>query len=330
MKRRALAALLAALALAQGPPAAAFYSKRTAGAAGADFLKIHADARSAGMGGAVAAAADDASAPFWNPAALAGVRRRALTATHGFYFREVFYDFIGYAQSIRRETELQSGFARQEGPDWGALGVTLLYLNAGGVSAVDKTGNATGERFAPQDVAVQFAWGAAYGRFDAGFGFKFIRTSLLDSASAMAGDVGVRAHFLTRTQHPLTLAVSARNLGTELDFGGGEGSPLPMEVRFGAAYWVNYQFLLALDAVAPKDNDPYAAAGAEYTYPIRRDLAAVVRGGYHLRGSASNLETLAGLTLGFGMIYQTTSIDYAWEPVGLLGDIHRFGMSWRF
>ena len=65
MRARATAVLVCLLAiLAASPASATKYA--------AEFLKIQVGARALGMGGAFTAVADDASAPWWNPAGKIG------------------------------------------------------------------------------------------------------------------------------------------------------------------------------------------------------------------------------------------------------------------
>ena len=86
------------------------------GSSGGAFLKLGADARAAGMGGAVRAAVDDATAIYWNPAGLAGLRYRHATMSHGAAYQSTFHEFIAYAQPIESKFGRQSGRERDLRP----------------------------------------------------------------------------------------------------------------------------------------------------------------------------------------------------------------------
>ncbi len=67
-----------------------------------EFLKIGVGARAAALGNAVTAWSDDATAAYWNPAALGLLtRRHQVSAMHSEYFAGVAkYDYLGYATRI--------------------------------------------------------------------------------------------------------------------------------------------------------------------------------------------------------------------------------------
>ena len=83
----ALAGLLLTLVLAS-PAAATKYA--------AEFLKIQVGARALGMGGAFTAVADDATAPYWNPAGMIYLPYREVLPQHSEKFGSlVNHDYIG-------------------------------------------------------------------------------------------------------------------------------------------------------------------------------------------------------------------------------------------
>ena len=90
-------ALTATLALAGAvcvPEAGAAFNNNDAGTSAAQFLKLGADARSAGMGQAARALCEDANAVYWNPAGLAALSYRQTTLTHAAYYQSTFYEFL--------------------------------------------------------------------------------------------------------------------------------------------------------------------------------------------------------------------------------------------
>ncbi len=92
--RRAGFLLLLGLALLPPAPASA---TRYAG----EFLRIGVGARALGMGSAFAGLADDGTAAFWNPAGLATLGARQVTAMHAEQFGSIVqYDFLSYTTPL--------------------------------------------------------------------------------------------------------------------------------------------------------------------------------------------------------------------------------------
>src|SRR6187431_2044263 len=73
--------------------------------AGAASLQIEPSARANGMGKAQVGIVDDATASWWNPAALAFMDDRQVTLMHSQLVPgladDVFYEFFGYASKIK-------------------------------------------------------------------------------------------------------------------------------------------------------------------------------------------------------------------------------------
>ncbi|MDH5174640.1 MAG: PorV/PorQ family protein, partial [Elusimicrobiota bacterium] len=82
---------------------AGIFSKEKVGTTGATFLKIEAGARPVAMGGAFVAVADDANTTYWNPAGLALLEEREITAMHNEWLEGMRYEFLGYVQPIKSE-----------------------------------------------------------------------------------------------------------------------------------------------------------------------------------------------------------------------------------
>lgn len=325
------AALLAALLCAAPPGArAATYGSRQAGTSGGQFLTLGADARAAGMGNAVAASADDATAIYWNPADLAGLHYRHATFTHSASYQSTFHDFLAYAQPI--EARRGAGRERDLVPDQlGTLGASLLYQNAGRLAEVDNAGVATGGSFTPQDLALTVGWGAELARgLDAGVAVKYVSSQIEASAATGAADFGARFRAqIPGTQVGYALSAALRNVGGPLKFRDAS-DPLPTSVVIGQALRPLRSLTVELDVTAPRDGSPYVSVGAEWRAPMTQGLTASLRAGYDGRLSSSDVGGAAGLAFGGGLGFERLGFDYAWTPAGGLGDVQRLTLSYRF
>ncbi|MFI5347533.1 MAG: PorV/PorQ family protein [Elusimicrobiota bacterium] len=327
MKSLLLAVLLAA---APSAPAWAAFGARQAGTSGAPFLNQGADARAAGMGNAVSASADDASATYWNPADLAGLHYRHAMLTHTASYKSTFYDFLAYAHPV----EIRRGSERERDllPDQlGTIGACLLYQNAGSLSEVDNTGTPTGQSFTPQDFAVSLGWGAELARgLDAGIAVKYVTSKIQASASTGAVDFGARWRAtIPGTEFGYTLSADARNVGGQLKFHD-ESDPLPLIVVVGQALHPFRALTLEFDYNAPRDAAAYPSFGVEWRAPMTEGLTAALRAGYDGRVKKSDLGGTTGITFGGGLGFQRFGFDYAWSPAGDLGSTQRLSLSYRF
>lgn len=71
-----------------------------------EFLAIGVGARALGMSNAMTSVADDATAAYWNPAALTDIEyRHQFSFQHAAYFAGVAnYDYVGYARAIDKNS----------------------------------------------------------------------------------------------------------------------------------------------------------------------------------------------------------------------------------
>jgi hypothetical protein len=291
--------LLAAL----GAEAANFGSSAV-GTTAAGFLDLGAGARAVGMGGAYSAAADEATALYWNPAAMTQVQSRSVTLMHAAYIASSFYDYGSYVQNTGK---------------YGAFGVGLQYFSFGSVNETDENFNSIGT-VTPYDLAASAGYAYKFGTgFALGLAGKFIQSKLADTAQTEAADFGMLSpRFLDGR---LRLAVTAQNLGGVLKYDQ-VAEPLPMAFKAGASFFITPKWLAALDAGAPKGGSPYVNAGTEYFLAAGEAWWFAGRAGFSSQDDSPSA--------GIGVGCKGMSVDYAFVPYNYLGDVHRISLTFNF
>jgi hypothetical protein len=270
-----------------------------------DFLFLDANARPAALGGACTALAADASSLLYNPAGLARVTSHDVTFMHNAYMQGIDQEYAAYASP--------------EG--WSS---NLNYLSFGDVQKTtlsNPDGTGLGET-----TLTDLAFGAGYGfplsaSLSAGVGVKYIRETIDDvTEKGFALDAG--GLYEVSALRGLSLGLVLQNF--DLDPGvrfKGKKETLPLNLRAGAAYSFRvhgHENMVSLDVTKGRRQDAQMAAGGETQFlgPL------VLRFGFTTRNDAG-----IGITAGFGYLFKAWSIDYAFVPMGDIGNAHRISMT---
>jgi hypothetical protein len=302
--KKTLVGLFAAVLIFQG---AAFGSNSSAGTSTAQFLKLGAGARAAGMGDAYVGVSDDASAVYWNPAGLAGLTSKEVSFNQAFWFDNITYQFV-------------SGILPTE---IGTFGIGLQYLSYGAIPGMTNTGVSTGD-FSPYDLMAGVSYGRMFGDLDAGATLKYISSKINNTASAEAVDLGARYRFFGGK---LTTGLMVQNLGTKMKFVSAE-DPLPLNVRLGGSYNFGDDWLAALDLNQPNDDNLYACVGGEKKFMMGGDMQIAGRVGYTtLTKDATGTK---GISVGVGFGYKQLMLDASFAPYSDLGDTTKITFGAKF
>jgi hypothetical protein len=298
----------AAAALGTAPSLAAF-NTASIGTTGGEFLQLAPSARATAMGEAYAAVADEASALYWNPAALTRIESRSLTLMHAPYLASSFFDYAAYGQNLGQ---------------YGAVGLGVQYFSAGSITQTENyvpVGS-----FTPYDLALSAGYGLTLGGFSVGAAGKYIQSHILNSAHTAAVDFGALSPACLDER--LRLAVTLTNLGGTLKYEQDRES-LPTALRLGGAYRIFKPWLASADVVFPRGDQPYAALGTEYVLASAKGLTFTGRAGYNSQ-TATAVTGLTGASFGAGFGFDKFCLDYAFVPFGGLGQAQRISLTYNF
>ena len=211
------------------------------------FLLIAPNSRASGIGETGTGSVDDASAIFWNPAALAFLKGQEVSLTHAnwlpqFHLSDLFYDYLNYRQDI-------------EGIG-GTVGASVTYLNLGEFVVTDRDPTEIG-RFKAYELAVSAAYATkAFDDLGVGLNLRFIRSSLspiatpggggnkTGVASTVSADIAMM-YRPTELDVPLigdigkkfSAGFNLSNLGPKLTYiNAAQADPLPTNLRVGFGY----------------------------------------------------------------------------------------------
>lgn len=305
---------------------------------GMQFLSVSVDARAAAMGDAMTAQDVSSVAMFYNPASMASMNHSVHVA-------------LGRNQWIAGINHNLASIAfRPANGAYGTVGFSLLSVDYGELLGTIRSDTEQGftdtGTFSPTSLAAgvgyareisdRFAVGAhvKYARQALGSSVMSInnagnRTEQDNSVSTMAVDFGV----LYRTGfRSLNFAVSARNFSRELTYAE-ESFELPLSFQVGVAMDLMdftafdqniHSFMIAADAMHPRDYMEQARVGAEYVF--MNTLA--LRAGYVFPVDEQSINLGAGLQLALGGI--GFGFDYTYTEFGTLGNVNRLSLQLSF
>ncbi len=294
-----LRALLALLALAALLPAAGVArAEDPDGGAAGDWLARYAGARSAGMGGAFVAIADDPTGALWNPAGVVRLDRGEVHLGTVRLFESTSINGLSFALPNRTLP---------------SFGLTLLSLQSDDFERTSELNEPLGE-FTIDDMAFLATAAKAYGHLAVGAGVRVLRQSVEDYTATGTGlDLGA----IYELTPDLQLGASVLNVGgPKLTLRETE-EKIPTELRAGAAFrFLEGAALVSAEVDSREGPGASMRAGSEVW--LIHNLA--LRLGYDTQS----------LTGGFGYRFPNgLQVDYAASDHEL-GMTHRVGISFRF
>jgi len=287
-------------------------------------------ARSEGMGRAYVAIADDATASWWNPAGLAFLSNRNISAMHTKLAPgladDVYFEYLGYAQSTK---------------DWGGLAASIAYLTYGDILGTDAEGRATGT-FTSYEIVPSVAYGTALAK-DLGIGvnLKVIHVNYAPSWAVMEGKAGKGTTFgadigILYKRERWSAGACFQNLGPNLTLiDADQSSPINRNLKVGVAanVWQGNigRFIAAFDVNKPfvfAEDGPIVSGGGEFLFS---ELLAL-RLGYITERWYTKYFPIEGPTFGIGLQYKGVRFDYANVPQSkeLQDKVNKFSISAQF
>jgi hypothetical protein len=252
------------------------------------------------MGGAFVALADDYSAIYWNPAALASLPKAELAFS---YEDRYSLGLIGVSNLALAYPGFGPGGA---GIAWNRLATTHK------VDELDYSEN-----------TYTFAYGMQVWRgWSFGTALNFYRLISQSEASAYA----LNSSLLYRASKIWSFGAQWQNMAaTTLRYEGGAEDPLPKDIRVGLAVRPrpNLKGVLDVDNISP--GKPKVHMGAEVT---SRQQTLAARGGFSQRTAPSGMSWV--YTAGGSVRLGGLVLDYAFENHFDLGVTHLFALKVDF
>lgn len=324
------------------------------GTTAAEFLAIGYGGAGIAMGDAHVSMVGDISAIYWNPAGLAHMQRNEAVFLMQPWIADIKTTFVGAGAVI---------------PSIGTLAVGIIHVGYGDMerTSVDYQ-EGTGEIFSADDYAFSLSYGRLLTDwFSFGATAKYVSSKIWHtSASAVAVDLGVivKTNFFSFTGERadgMRIGMSISNYGTRMKYEGldlvfpidpnplenGEFKDVPGQYRMGewelplifrigaavdAFKFDNNRLTMEVDALHPNNSAEYVNAGLQYEFNMPTSGAFYLRGGYK---GLWLPKSEYGFTFGAGFVKYLMNnvglkVDYAFRPIGILGNSHSYSLGITF
>ena len=270
-----------------------------------DYLQYGAGARSLAMGGAYVALADEASAPYWNPAGLTQVEEHQFLSMYAPFFEGVSHNFVSYVHPLR---------------SWGNLAISDIFLYSGGYEEVDMDGNVldTNQSIFMNSVIFSYA-GRIFRQLSLGANLKLVHERVMRySGNSQGIDLGI----LYKPRDELSVGLVVQNVlqpkVTLID----DPNVYYTNVKGGVAFNTYYNRLtLTADINKLVKEKAYFSAGLEISPWEKATFSSLKR--LDLRAGVNHLQSF---TCGIGVKINFLSLDYAFN-IHKMGNLHRFGLT---
>ncbi|MBU1982793.1 PorV/PorQ family protein [bacterium] len=269
---------------------------------------LGAGAKAMAMGTAYTAFAQDATAAYWNPAALATLRQ--------------FEASLMYTAGMRAERNYNYVSAALRVDRVGTFG--LSWINAGTTGIPTRATN-TPDPTGSLDWSTN-AFQLSYGRelasgFALGLSGKYLQEDLADNTG-----YGVDAGMLFRPYDEIQVGAMVRDLS------GKHGKDdAPWEARLGLGVMPWKHLWLSTDLVGAQDQDVTLAIGTAYHVDVSDKTTFYIAAGFNDLLKANDNET-TGFSSGFGIGFKNFEVQYAYvtEANQVFEENHRISANFFF
>ncbi len=283
-----------------------------------EFLRLDMSARAGALGGSFVSNNDDPNVIFYNPSGLKLIEESPVS-----------FSFIKHLLDIN----LASLAYTTEVEDIGRFGAAVRYINYGDFQGATEFGEKT-EEFGAGEVAFIVGYANTLDEnFYYGANVKYIYSGIADrSSSAIGFDIGV--HYAIPNEM-INVGFSVLNLGAQISSYYSTKEDLPLDVVIGVSKRLeNLPVRLSLDFhKLNEDRDDFVqrlrafSVGAEFTL----SKVLKLRFGYdNERRKELKIGTtagIAGFNIGVGALISGYTFDYGFSSLGLIGGLHRIGIS---
>lgn len=266
-----------------------------------DVMNIGAGARSMAMGSAFTGLADDASAPYFNPAGLAFLDEHQLMLMHAPLFLDTDYNYVASAHPF--------------GDRWGTLALSDAMLLSDKFELRDINNAKTGSDGSLTNNSIYASYARKlHQKVGVGANVKLLQQKIAGmSDSAFGLDAGILVHPLSF----LSVGASFSNINSpSVTLQSSKDVYRPIS-RFGVAADVfRNKLMLTVDLVKISQQKALYATGAEF----RPNRLLSLRTGFNANRS---------YTLGMGVNLHPIRIDYAFSDTDL-GAFNKVSITWAW
>lgn len=307
------------------------------------FLNLVTSPRQAALGGkAITIYDEDVNQALFNPATINPEMDNHLALNYGNYFGEVSFGSASYAYTYDRHLQ--------------TFQVGVNYVNYGQFEGYDENGQATSQ-FTGNEVALSFgyAYNVPNSNLFLGANGKLI-TSALETYNSFGGALDFGAIYIDEA-NDVNWAFVIRNLGTQFTTYSGLEEKLPLDIMLGVSQelenvpirwhltfdnlqqWnVSFsnpnQAQTSIDGTTTEKKVSFLGNAIRHTvfgvelFPKR---AVNLRLGYNFRRAeelkVEEIRNFSGISVGFGMRFNTMKFNYSYSRYTLAGNTSLFGLT---
>jgi hypothetical protein len=277
----------------------------------ATFLKIPVSARAVSLGENTVVLGNDIGNISENPSLLGFIKQYEFQTSYGSYVEG--YNFFNISYGLKN--------------DLANLGISITRLSASDFEGRDIEGAPTGN-FSANDMAFNISAAKSFKNFSLGINIKYISSKIEnESASAIAMDAGFIFWEDKSIRYPYRIGFSIRNLGTRIKYIN-ESEELPLIACVGLGMTIDNSMDIGI-SISNNLTENTFEFGVGATFDITKNLSLI--GGFRREiSNQSDSSVPLFFNAGIGFKISNFNLDYAFVPLGDIGNTHRISVTLKF